>query len=64
LKYWLSIIYLPILVQLGDDTCQQLIGWKIIKLKKFIYYNIYIKYIVINIINLKNNVTQNFGSNL
>jgi hypothetical protein len=32
--------------------------------KKFVIYIIYNKYIIINIISLKNNVPQVFGSNL
>jgi hypothetical protein len=31
LKYWSNIPYLPRLPSLGGDTCQKLIGWKIIK---------------------------------
>ncbi len=63
LKYWLNISYLPKLLRLGGDMCQQLIGWKIMTLKIIaikIHPNIYITYnksIIINIINLKNNVS-------
>jgi len=49
--------------------CQQLIGWKIMKLKFWnknisYYLIIYDKYIIKNIINLKYHVPQVFGSNL
>ncbi len=30
LEYWLNIPYLPRLLRLGDDTCQNFIGWIII----------------------------------
>jgi hypothetical protein len=39
LKYWPNIPYLLRLLRLGGNTCQQLIGWKIMKL---IYIYIYI----------------------
>jgi hypothetical protein len=63
-------MYLFRLPKLSGDTCQQLIGWTIMKLEIIeikIYHIIYIIYnksIIINIINLKNNISQVFGSNL
>ncbi len=58
LEYWSIISYLPKLPKLGDDTCQQLIGWKTIEI---IFFN---KSIIINLINLINNVAQVFGFSL
>jgi hypothetical protein len=70
LEYWLNIPYLLRLPRLGGDTCQQLIWWKIMKLKiiqikihPIISYYIEIS-MIINIINFKNNVSQVFRSNL
>jgi hypothetical protein len=39
LEYWLNISYLP---RLGGDICQQLIGWKIMKLKIYLIFILYI----------------------
>jgi hypothetical protein len=54
LKYWPNIPYLPKPPRLSGDTCQQLIGWKIMRLKI-----IEIKYVllfILNIMDLKINV--------
>jgi hypothetical protein len=42
LEYWLNISYLPKLPRLGHDTCQQSIGWKIMKLKNILFIILYI----------------------
>jgi hypothetical protein len=50
LEYWLNIPYLFRLPKLGGDTCQQLIGWKIMRLKiiEIKIHPIINKYIIIN----------------
>jgi hypothetical protein len=48
LKYWPNIPYKPRLLKLSGDTCQQLIGWKIVKLK--IIKNKYILLFMLSII--------------
>ncbi len=47
LEYWPNIPYLPKRPKLSGDTCQQLIGWEIMRLKIIeikIHLIIYIKY--------------------
>ncbi len=61
MKYWLNILYLLKLLKLGDDMCQQLIGWKNNEIKKSYYLIIYDKSIIINSIKILNNVPQVFG---
>ncbi len=67
LEYWPNIQCLP---KLGGDKCQQLMGWKIMKLKiieikiHLIIYMIDNKFIIINIIKFKNNVSQVLRFNL
>ncbi len=55
LEYWPNILYIPRLPSLSGDTCEQLIGWKIIWLKiiGIEIYIIYNKFIIIDVINLK-----------
>jgi len=61
----LTKYFIPIqILRSGDDTYQQLIKWKIMKLKMYlIIYIIYNIFIIVNINKLRKKFPQVFGSN-